>query len=387
MNERNTDRGTFAFSDLEAFGARECGALAVRESFSLTLDASASTAPLRVSALAKFDGTDAPVIEFSLITPEADGAERLYRSPSYTVGTAKEYVRREWRVPPAFLPGMHTVVTVTVPEGTTLYLRQMNGAPDAALPAWNGGVRHNAHLGFIGLAPGCTLPACELAAACGFPACIVVPKVTADGVLVFIHDDTINRTGRDADGNAPAEPMKVSEMTYEELLAWDFGIAKNRIYAGTRIPLLEDFFSLCAKTGMRPMFSTHPALTVGQWEQVKKMLARRGLLPLFHIKSFSLDVLETAYSVFGDEIDGYTWDDGDAEKFKASALADACCRLGIEHRRTAITAESVAAIREAGFFAAAWNVGRIPSDEYRRLIALGVTEFTEDYHCSMGLNW
>ena len=37
--------------------------------------------------------------------------------------------------------------------------------------------------------------------------------------------------------------------------------------------------------------------------------------------------------------------------------------------------------------AAAWNVNRRDYDEYERLISFGVTEFTEDDHCSMELNF
>ena len=44
-------------------------------------------------------------------------------------------------------------------------------------------------------------------------------------------------------------------------------------------------------------------------------------------------------------------------------------------------------IREAGFFAAAWNINRRDYGEYERLISYGVSEFTEDNHCSMGLNF
>jgi hypothetical protein len=49
---------------------------------------------------------------------------------------------------------------------------------------------------------------------------------------------------------------------------------------------------------------------------------------------------------------------------------------------------AVRRVLEAGMFAAAWNVPRTNFDElYERLISWGVTEFTEDHHCSMGLNY
>ena len=236
------------------------------------------------------------------------------------------------------------------------------------------------------------MPAFELAAACGFPSCIVVPKITADGKIVCIHDDTINRTARDKDGNAPSEPIYVWDKTYTELCEWEYGSYKNRIYKGTRLPLLSDFFDLCARTGMRPMFSTHPGLTGEQWQEVKEMLERRGLLKLFHIKSFGIDILKTAYSVFGAEIDGYTYDIGKYDESKIPTLLEsgidaAACRVGMEVAFKDYTEEIANDIRKAGFFAAAWDIKRRDFSEYERLMSFGVTEFTEDNHCSMGLNY
>lgn len=63
------------------------------------------------------------------------------------------------------------------------------------------------------------------------------------------------------------------------------------------------------------------------------------------------------------------------------------CRVGIELKFDSYTKEIAEAIIDAGFFAAAWKIGHRNMDEYRRVMSYGVTEFTEDYHCSMGLNW
>ena len=224
----------------------------------------------------------------------------------------------------------------------------------------------------------------------GLPACGLA--VTKDGKLVCIHDDTINRTARDKDGNAPAEPIYVWDKTYSELCEWEYGSYKNGIYKGTKMPLLSDFFDLCARTGMRPMFSTHPALTLEAWRTVKDMLSYRGLLKNFHIKSFGIDILKTAYSVFGTEIDGYTfdigsWKDSHVDTLLNSGIDAGKCRVGIECQFSEYTEEMAKSIRDGGFFASAWNVNRRDFSEYERLISWGVTEFTEDYHCSMGLNY
>ena len=49
--------------------------------------------------------------------------------------------------------------------------------------------------------------------------------------------------------------------------------------------------------------------------------------------------------------------------------------------------EDVKHIPEAGFSVAAYYLPRRDMSIYERLISWGVTEFTEDHHVSMGLNW
>lgn len=379
----------FGFCDILMYGYMSDDILEVQEDFQLQLNKPDNNDDCMVITLnACYIGEKAPTIKFSLlVNSSSENSEILYESHEYNIGLKEEFSVKEWRVPPMLSADISTVVSIKIPDDTTLCIRDMHNTYSPANIQWNGGIRHNAHLGFYGMAPNCTMPAFELAAKCGFPACIVVPKVTADGELVCIHDDTINATCRNKDGNKIDEDVYVSNMTYEELLKFDFGSYKNNFYKGTKIPRLSDFFALCAKTGMRPMFSTHPALSVEEWKQVKLMLKKYGLLKVFHIKSFSLEILETAYSVFGDSIEGYTWDDGDVKKMKETAINPYKCRVGIELKFDSYTKEIAEEIIDAGFFAAAWKINHRNMDEYRRVMDYGVTEFTEDYHCSMGLNW
>ena len=391
MSERGTLRAadTLSLDDLLPYGAYENGTLCIKRSFSLSRPYARVSSCLLVSLTAAYTGKSPPKIRFSL-TPEGQ-SEPLYPSLSYTVGGAGEPMEKTWRIPPAMAENMTFTLSLELPEGGTLLLSDLHTARDAGAPAWQGGVRHNAHLGFWGTAPEDTMPAFEMAAACGFPACIVVPKVTKDGVFVCIHDDKINRHARDAQGNAPTEPIFVCDLTYKELLAYDFGLQKNEIFRGTPIPLLSDFLDLCQKTGMRPMFSTHPPLTRAQWLEVKDMLSSRGLLKRFHIKSFFADNLKLAYSVFGTEIEGYTldvsaWLGTEVDTMLAMGMDTTACRVGIEVAFRKYTPEIARAIREAGFFAAAYDVGMRDYTEYETLLSYGVSEFTEDFHCSMGLN-
>lgn len=382
-----------SFESLQPFGKVIDGTLQITDSFSVTCVPETSVSCLLLGAMSAYEGDRAPKLRLALTAKGQP--EPFYESHDYRIGKNAEYTRQSWRIPPIFLPETTLTLHIEIPCGTTLSIKELSMSHDSGAPDWHGGPRHNAHLGFWGLAPDNTMPAFELAAACGFPACIVVPKVTKDGVLVCIHDDTINRTARDKNGNPPQEEkILIKDLTYNELLEWEYGSYKNEIYRGTKIPLLSDFFDLCARTGMRPMFSTHPDLPTEKWIDVKDMLKRRGLLKNFHVKSFGLEVLQHAYSVLGTEIEGYTldvgtgkWSESLPDKFLTSGIDTNACRVGIEVRCRDYTKEIATAIRDAGFFAAVWDLKRRDFEEYERLMAWGVTEFTEDYHCSMGLNY
>ena len=378
-----------SYDSLIAYGELDNGTLAIKKSFSVSGEKNLAGCAL-VTALSAYKGQAYPEIRFLLT---ANGQEKpFYTSHSYKIGKSEEYALQQWRVPPTFFADMTFSVCFDIPDGTTLYLKNFSIGSDFPTKVWEGGIRHNAHLGFWGLAPDNTMPAFELAAACGFHACIVVPKVTADGVIVCIHDDTINRTARDKDGNAPSEPTYVWDKTYDELSKWEYGSYFNEIYRGVKIPKLSEFFDLCQRTGMCPMFSTHPGLTVEQWQEVKAMLKKRGLLKKFHIKSFGADILKTAYSVFGNEIDGYTydvgsWSEATIANFVNTGIDPKACRAGVEFMFSEYTEQIAKEILDGGYFASAWDVKRRKFSEYERLISWGVTEFTEDYHASMGLNY
>jgi len=380
--------GLFQLWDLKEYGKPSVDALTLQNGFDWEVDnIGACQECMLVTARAKYIG-QAPMISFSLwVAWEDEQDELLYRSSAYSFGSPLEFRNQQWRVPPMFERRIKTRIHVQIPEGTQVILRDFHNSYDTYVKDWNGGIRFNAHLGFYGLAPFNTMDAYELAARCGFPACIVNPRVTKDGVFVCLHDETINDTARDAQGNPPQDPLYVRDMTYEELLQWDFGIHKSKLYQGAKIPKLEDFFLLCAKTGMRPMFSTHLKMSTEQWKEIRLMLKKLGLLQLLHVKSFKLDILEDAYSVLGDEIEGYTWDEGNVEQFGKSTVIQSKKRLVIERWWQWTTEEMVRADREAGFESAVYDMGNCSGKVYDKFIGWGVTEFAEDYHCSMGLNW
>ncbi|MBQ2256671.1 MAG: hypothetical protein II330_07380, partial [Clostridia bacterium] len=101
-----------------------------------------------------------------------------------------------------------------------------------------------AHRGFSSVAPENTLAAYRLAKQKGFTHVECDVAFTADGIPVLLHDATIDRT---SDGSG-----KVTALTYEQLLQYDFGSWKSAEYAGTQIPTFEEFIALCAELSLHP---------------------------------------------------------------------------------------------------------------------------------------
>ncbi len=89
-----------------------------------------------------------------------------------------------------------------------------------------------AHRGASKFAPENTLAAFRLAQRLGAPAIELDTMLTADGVPVVIHDDTIDRT---TDGMG-----RVGNMTLSEIRKFDAGSYFSKDFSGERIPTLQE---------------------------------------------------------------------------------------------------------------------------------------------------
>ena len=98
-------------------------------------------------------------------------------------------------------------------------------------------------------APRNTLTSFEMVKKCGFCSFITNVNATSDGMLVALHNDTIDET---SNGTG-----KVAEYTYEELSAYDFGGWFHEAYQGEKIPKLEDVTKLAAVNGMHLIYRMH----------------------------------------------------------------------------------------------------------------------------------
>ena len=129
----------------------------------------------------------------------------------------------------------------------------------AALVPQNNNIRSINHRGWHE-APENTLTAFKQSRVRGFEYVETDVRFTSDGVAVLLHDVSINRVARNADGTAISSTVNIADITYAEALTYDFGIYKGSQYAGTKIARFDDFIYLCKKIGLKPYieFKTGP---------------------------------------------------------------------------------------------------------------------------------
>lgn len=74
---------------------------------------------------------------------------------------------------------------------------------------------------------------------------------TSDNIPVNLHDDTINRTARDSNGNPPATDMKIAEITLAQAREYEYGSWKGAEFKGEKLPTFEDCVIQCKALNQR----------------------------------------------------------------------------------------------------------------------------------------
>lgn len=134
----------------------------------------------------------------------------------------------------------------------------------------------SAHRGINNIAPENTLVSFEMAKDAGFAYIEFDVRFTSDGVPVILHDVTINRTARNADGSAISETINIADITFEQALSYDFGRWISTDFIGTKIPTLDETLDLCRKLNLRPYI--HVNITnQPQIEIIYNAVKRKGL--------------------------------------------------------------------------------------------------------------
>lgn len=113
------------------------------------------------------------------------------------------------------------------------------------LPRWI------AHRGGGALAPENTLAGFGLAARLGFKAVEFDVMLTADGVPVLMHDETLKRT--------TGARGRLADQPWAEVARLDAGAAFHPAYAGEPVPSLEAAIACCARLGLAANVEIKPA--------------------------------------------------------------------------------------------------------------------------------
>lgn len=107
------------------------------------------------------------------------------------------------------------------------------------------------HRGYDRIAPENTLSAFMLSKMKGYSWIETDVRSTSDSVIVLLHDSSINRTARNADGTKITKTFFINNITYADVLNYDFGIWKSKSYRGEKIPTLKQALKLCKRIDLK----------------------------------------------------------------------------------------------------------------------------------------
>lgn len=222
-----------------------------------------------------------------------------------------------------------------------------------------------AHRGASAYAPENTLSALRTAIEMRCDLAEVDVQRTRDGVLVLVHDSELGRTtGRN---------RKVGDLTYRQLLRLDAGSWFSPVYAGERIPTLEQALDVLDGSGTGLLLEVkHPARYPGIAADISRTLrTRRGYVESavgagqLVVQSFDHGVMREFARIEPDIPVGLL---GHPPVHRLPLLGTWARQVNPRHRRA--TAAYVAAVHAAGMYCHVWTVDSDP--DIQRALSLGV---------------
>lgn len=166
---------------------------------------------------------------------------------------------------------------------------------------------------------------------------------TKDGVLVLHHDNTLKRiVGID---------RPVSDFTYDELLAMDFGAFKGKKFAGEKIVTLDTFLT---HFGAMPLTLALEIKQAGVEEDVLACIEKHGCRDKVIITSFMWEAIAEVRRLDAEIRIGYLTVEITPE------ILDRLAEHGMQQicpKVEPVTAESMNLARSRGFSVRFWGVG------------------------------
>lgn len=167
-------------------------------------------------------------------------------------------------------------VLLLVPDAVRVYATNMMGSlRTPGEPAFIAG-----HRGDRASAPENTLAAFEAAFESNLEFVETDVQLTADGHPVLLHDDTVDRT---TDGSG-----RVDELTLEQVRALDAGSWFSADYAGTRVPLFDEFLEALAGSRKKALVELKDFWSVDDIRGIIDDIYRRGVQNRIVFAGFNL---------------------------------------------------------------------------------------------------
>lgn len=201
--------------------------------------------------------------------------------------------------------------------------------------------------------------------------------LTKDGVPVLCHNFTIDET---SDGEGA-----IKNMTLEELLKFDFGSYRGEEFAGTKIPLLEDFIVLCKENNVEvlniELKSEVPGEAPIEFPKVTIELAKKhGMFEKLLISSFDPAILVVCKKIDPECKTGllYAPDKklGRRIMLKPFKFAKEIKADALHPYSALVTKEYVKKARKEGLMVNPWTVNK--EKEIKRMISCGVSGIITD---------
>lgn len=171
---------------------------------------------------------------------------------------------------------------------------------------------------------------------------------TKDGVLVCLHDATLDRT-TDARAVFGGERLAVAERNAEDLARLDAGRWKHTRFAGTRIPTLAEALDV-----IQPRATTMIEHKAGRAEDLVELLRSKRLVERVLVQSFDWDWLATLHALEPRIAIAALSGDPPSDARLDGVLRTGAAILHWDHRRLRV--EDVARMRERGFLVCTYTI-------------------------------
>jgi glycerophosphoryl diester phosphodiesterase len=233
------------------------------------------------------------------------------------------------------------------------------------------------HRGASGYAPEHTIPAYDLALEQGADYIEIDLQMTADGVLVAMHDKTLNRTA-DAPEGVPKRYCRglVSKRTLEQIKLCDAGSWFSPEYAGLEIPTLEEIFQRYGTSVNYYIETKNPDAAPGMEEELLRLMEKYGLIePAAEnwqvlIQSFSAESLMKIHELEPTLPLIQLYWSGSSKTIQRDLEMASTYAVGIGPYKKDVDAELVAAAHELCLAVHPYTVNTV--EEMQTLISLGV---------------